>query len=304
MAKVVLMNAAKALAREHGFDTLQLREAIPYMREFQDKTMVVKVGGSVLEDANSQLTFLEDVVFMATIGIRVILVHGGSRQLSAAMKKMGLEPVVRDGERYTDAVTLELAKAEFNKLNSQLVNSIRKLGGLAVGFPASEGTFVRARRKGQDPLNFVGVVTGVDDSSLNSLKEGSIPVITCIGRSDTDFFNINADEVAAELAVAVKAEKLILLTDVDGVKDANGNLFSTLTRDEVERLLADGIIRGGMVPKVSVCLDALKHGVHKTHIVNGEVEGSLLCEVLSDAGAGTEIVAKQSMVAAPDRMKL
>jgi acetylglutamate kinase len=282
MAKVVLMNAAKALAREHGFDSLQLREAIPYMREFQDKTMVVKVGGSVLEDVNSQLTFLEDVVFMATIGIRVILVHGGSR--------------------YTDAVTLELAKTEFNKLNSQLVNSIRKLGGLAVGFPASEGTFICARRKGQDPLNFVGVVTGVDDSSLNSLKEGSIPVITCIGRSDTVFFNINADEVAAELAVAVKAEKLILLTDVDGVKDANGNLLSTLTRDEVERLLADGVIRAGMVPKVRVCLDALKHGVHKTHIVNGEVEGSLLCEVLSDAGAGTEIVAKQST--SSERIKL
>ncbi len=293
MGKVVLLEAARELSTKFGYTPVQLREAIPYIREFQHKVMAVKIGGSVLHDGTSQRTFFEDVVFMAHIGVRMILVHGGSRQLSERMRREGIEPKLQHGERYTDHRTLNLAVEVFNELNAEIVAAIRAVGGKAVGFPAGRGGVVRAERKGRDEGNFVGTVTGIDTERLIALKEQYIPVITCIG-GNGDLFNINADEVAAAIASALRAEKLILLTNVDGVNDAAGHLISTLTLRQTQALLTSGVISSGMVPKVKVCLDALKAGVGKTHIINGSREGSLLCEVLTDTGVGTEIVMRKA----------
>jgi len=289
MIKVVHMRDAKKLWSEFRDQTL------PYIRKFHGKEMVVKVGGSILHETASQDAFLEDVIFMAQIGIRVVLVHGGARHLNDRMQKAGVKPRLKDGERHTDARTLVLAMEVFNKLNDHLVKSIRSLGGQAIGFRAGESAVILAKRKDEDPENYVGTVTGVDGEPIRALKEGYIPVLTCIGTGDSgEHFNINADEVASCLAGGLHCEKLILLTDVDGVKGSDDALISTLTDVEAERLMKIGVISRGMIPKVRMCLDALRDGVHKAHIINGSQEGSLLCEVLSDAGVGTEIVMTKS----------
>lgn len=298
MAKVVLLTAAKRLSAEFGYSKLQLREAIPYIREFQDKTMVVKVGGSILDDDADSRPFLEDIVFMKQIGISVVLVHGGSRDLSNRMAEEGIKPRMMDGERYTDRRTLELAVEVFNKINRQLVTSIKDLGGQALGFPAGGQALIQAERKGDDQGNFVGRVTRVDVERLQSLKPEYIPIATCIGTgASRQLYNINADEVASKIACALRAEKLILLTNVDGVVDAEGQLISTLTHRRTKQLLKAGIIQSGMRPKVRVCLEALQSGVQKTHIINGVKPGSILCEVLTDSGVGTEIVMTKRRVA-------
>jgi acetylglutamate kinase len=291
MSKIVLLNAAKELRRNHGFGPIQLQEAIPYIREFQHKIMVVKVGGSVLDDGANKHAFFEDVVFMADIGVRVILVHGGSRHLSKRMKDEGITPVVENGQRKTDKKTLELAVDEFNKLNLTVVEEVKAAGGRAVGFPAGGTPIVQAKRLGHDKDNFVGKVTVINTDALMAISEGYVPVVTCIGASKSELFNINADDVAGAIAGAMKAEKLILLTDKDGVNDEGGNLMATMTFRQVKNLIAKGVIKGGMVPKVNVCLDALRQGVKKTHIINGSTKDSLLCEVFTDKGIGTEIVA-------------
>ena len=294
MGKVVLLQAAKRLSTQFGYSSIQLREAIPYIREFQDKVMVVKVGGSILNDDDGDLTaqrtFLEDVIFMAQIGIRAVLVHGGSYQLSRRMREEGLSPAVRQGERYTDAPTLSLAVEVFNRINSEIVEAIKALGGRAIGFRAGKDCLIYAERKHKDPNNFVGKVTKVDADRLRALKKGYIPVLTCIGFGEGQLFNVNADEVASRVALALRAEKVILLTNVDGVKDEKGSLISTLTQSRAKRLISSGIVDAGMVPKVRVCLEALEAGVTKAHIINGATEGSLLCEVLSESGVGTELV--------------
>jgi len=292
----VLLNAAKVLAAG-GYTPVELREAIPYIREFQHRIMVVKVGGSVLEkEPAPQRTFFEDVAFMAHLGLRMILVHGGSRQLSERMRAEHIEPTIEDGERHTDRRTLRLAIEEFNKLNKEVVACIKAAGGKAVPFPAGRNDIVEAERKGSDPKNFVGRVTRINADRLRAVKDECIPVITCIG-GNGELFNINADDVAAAIAKELKAEKLILLTDVEGVKDSCGDLISTLTVTRATRLLASRVISKGMVPKVKVCIDALKAGVSKAHIINGNAKGSLLCEVLTDGGVGTEIVMHK-----PDRV--
>lgn len=293
MGNLVLLEAAKKLSSSYGYTPLQLREAIPYIREFHHKVMVVKIGGSVLYAGASQRTFFEDVVFMTQIGVRMVLVHGGSHQLSDRMKAEGITPNIKDGERYTDARTLALAVEIFGQINTAVVDSIKQAGGKAIGFPPGKGNIVRAERKGTDTENFVGRVTHIDTERIFALREEYIPVITCIGSSNGDLFNVNADEVAARIASVLRAEKLILTTDVDGVMDADNRLISTLTLRQARSLVSSQVISSGMIPKVNVCLDALRCGVHKTHIINGKREGSLLCEVLTDSGVGTEIVMRK-----------
>jgi acetylglutamate kinase len=290
---LVLLEAAKKLSSNCGYTPLQLREAIPYIREFHHKVMVVKIGGSVLYGGASQRIFLEDVIFLTQIGVRMVLVHGGSHQLSDRMKAAGLTPNLKNGERYTDARTLALAVQVFGEINATLVDLIKQAGGEAIGFPPGKGSVVRAARKGTDAENFVGRVTDVDTERIFALREEYIPVITCIGSNNGDLFNINADEVAARIARALRAEKLILTTDVDGVMDADNRLISTLTLRQAKSLVSSQVISSGMIPKVNVCLDALRCGVHKTHIISGKREGSLLCEVLTDSGVGTEIVMRK-----------
>ncbi|MBI3768502.1 MAG: acetylglutamate kinase [Deltaproteobacteria bacterium] len=289
MATVVHLRDAKRLWGEFR------DQAMPYIRQFRDKTMVVKVGGSVLHGGTSQKAFLDDVIFMAQIGIHVVLVHGGSRHLTDKMRAAGIEPQVRDGERYTDRRTLAIATSVFNELNAALVDSIRALSGQAIGLRAGDSSVIFAKRKGSDPNNYVGTVTRVDAEPIRALKDGYIPVLTCIGSGDAgEHFNINADEVASRLACELHAAKLILLTNVDGVNGSDGRLISTLTAAEAERLMKTGVISSGMIPKVRMCLDALRGGVRKAHILNGSSKGSLLCEVLSDTGVGTEIVARRT----------
>lgn len=293
-----LLHTAKELSAD-GYTPVELREAIPYIQKFQGCTMVVKVGGSVLEDeTNDHGTFFKDLAFMANIGARMILVHGGSRQLSQRMKAENIEVDINNGVRRTNLRVLRLAVEEFNKLNKRITRCIKAAGGKAIPFPAGKSDIVQAERKSADPDDFVGRVTGVTTDRLTALKDKYIPLITCLGSgSDGTLFNINADEVAAAIAKALKAEKLILLTDVDGVKDADGKLISTLTMRQTHELLASKVIIKGMIPKVKTCIDALNAGVGKAHIINGNKSGALLSEVLTDGGIGTEIVmTKKSLV--------
>lgn len=294
MSNLVLLDAAKKLRKNHGFGALELREAIPYIRAFQGTTMVVKIGGSVLDSPKSGSAFFDDVVFMAEIGVRMILVHGGSRQLTDRMNVKGIKPQIVKGVRFTDRATLELAVSVFNDLNAEIVESVKQHGGRAVGCPAGRGGLVRAVRAGSDERNFVGRVADIDIDAFHAFKDGCIPVVTCIGTDGASLYNINADAVSSGIAGALKAEKLILMTDVDGVRDADGTILPTLTRAKVNELIESGVVAKGMVPKVSVCLEALAAGVHKTHIINGAQTDSLLSEVFTDQGVGTEIIADES----------
>jgi len=293
-----LLHAARELSAD-GYTPVELREAIPYIQKFHHCTMVVKVGGSVLEDEDiDHTTFFKDVVFMAHIGARMILVHGGSRQLTTRMEAEGITPDIVHGVRRTNRRVLGLAVEEFNKLNKRITECVKAAGGKPVPFLAGKSDVIQAERKDKDPENFVGKVTGVNIERLTVLKDKCIPLVTCIGTdSDGTLLNINADEVAAAIAKSLKAAKLIVLTDANGVNDAKGKLISTLTMRQTTSLLASGVINKGMIPKVKTCIDALRAGVGKAHIINGNKTGALLSEVLTDGGIGTEIVmAKKSRV--------
>lgn len=285
-SKIAQLELAKRLSIDPNYAGIDLGEAIPYIREFENKVMVVKVGGSVLEDGDDQRTFLADVAFMARIGIRTVLIHGGSRQLSAEMKRRGMEVRSTDGVRHTEKATLDLAVEVFDEINTRLVEMLRQHSCLA----QRTRDVVFAKRLGVDLTNFVGRIDRIDLRPFEGLKDKTVPVLTCLGFDGRTHFNMNADLVASAVAGELKAEKLILLTDVPGVKSRTGELISTLTTVEAENLISQGVIRNGMIPKVRVCLDALENGVHKTHIIDGSAKGSLLCELLSDSGVGTEIV--------------
>jgi len=282
-----------------------LIEALPFIRNFYGKTFVIKYGGAAQVRQDLKDAFAQDVVLFNYIGIHPIIVHGGGPKISSIMEKMGKKPAFVQGQRVTDRETMDIVEMVLGGLiNKEIVSLINCHGGKALGLSGKDGGLIKAKRKllrtsskkNKDKtidLGLVGEVTGVDNQILISLqKEGFIPVISPIGVSQKgETLNINADSVAAFLASSLKAEKLILLTDVPGVKDKKGRIISTLTKQHIKKLINDGTIAGGMLPKVQACLKAIGSGVAKTHIIDGRVPHCLLLEIFTKKGIGSEILA-------------
>jgi acetylglutamate kinase len=274
-----------------------LAEALPYIRRFAGKTVVVKYGGNALAGTSGHdplASFAEDIVMMRLVGMRPVVVHGGGPQISALMKRLGKEPEFVDGLRVTDAETVEIARMVLKgQVNPQLVAAINVHGNYAVGVSGVDGGLIRARPR--DPkLGFVGDVTTIHPEVINGLLDNEfIPVIATIGCDETgQAYNINADTAAGAIAEALGAEKLIYLTDIEGLRrDVNdaATLIRQTTADELDSLVDDGTIAGGMIPKISSCTQAVRSGVNGGHILDGRVAHVLLLELFTDAGIGTMI---------------
>jgi acetylglutamate kinase len=281
-----------------------LTEALPYIRAFWGKTVVVKYGGAAMTDATLKEHVVADIVLMRYVGMRPVVVHGGGPQIGEAMARAGLTPTFIDGLRVTDEATMRIVETVLvGSINQELVTLMNRKGGQAVGLSGKDGGLIRARksapRKGKGPnaevvdLGLVGEIAGINPRILRTLEEeGFIPIVAPTGVDDEGVtYNINADLAAGEIAAALAAEKLILLTDTDGILDRAGTLYPTLSRDDVEKLIEDGIIAEGMLPKVRACLRALEGGVRKSHIINGKVPHALLLELFTAEGVGTEVFA-------------
>jgi acetylglutamate kinase len=280
-----------------------LIEAMGYIRDFKGKTVVVKLGGSILDDWDLQKKLLVDVVFMSVVGIRPILVHGGGKAITAAMNEAGLEPVWVQGRRYTDERTLAIAEHTLvNKVNKPICDVLNDMGVKAMGLHSLSSCAVFAeplRLQSEDgrklDLGLVGKTTEVNADLLTTLcVNGVIPVIAPVARSKTGGkLNINADSVAGHVAAAVKAEKLVVLSDTHGirmdVKDPE-SWISSVNETEIEKMIKDGVISSGMMPKVEACITALNGGTRKAHIIDGRFPHSLLLEIYTDKGIGTQIV--------------
>ena len=281
-----------------------LAEALPYIKRFFDKTIVIKYGGNAMTDAHLKECFAQDVVLLKLVGMNPVVVHGGGPQINEMLDKLGKKGEFIQGMRVTDAETMDVVEMVLGgQVNKEIVNLINRHGGKAVGLTGQDGNFIHAQKLMMediaDPTKLidvgqVGEITAIDPSIINFLDSGDfIPVVAPIGVGENgDTFNINADVVAGKLAEILGAEKLILLTNTPGVLDKSGNLLTGLTPKEIDGLVADGTLSGGMLPKISSALDAARSGVKTVHIIDGRVEHALLLEVLTDEGVGTLIKAK------------
>ena len=275
-----------------------LVESLPYIKKFRGKTIVVKYGGSAMDDERARRRFCADIVLLKYVGIHPVVVHGGGPQIGQMLKRLGVESRFVGGLRVTDDATMRVVEMVLGgEVNQDLVRLIGQAGGRAVGLTGKDGGLVTARRLGTSPgesdLGRVGEVETVDPKILEKLcADDFIPVIAPIGvDADGESLNINADPFAAKIAAAMRAEKLVLLTDVQGVKAADGTMFSSLKRSQVEALIASQVITGGMIPKVRFGLDALADGVPKVHILSGALDHAVLLEIFTDQGIGTELTA-------------
>jgi len=281
-----------------------LAAALPYIRRFQDKTIVVKYGGNAMTDENLKHCFARDVVLLKLVGMNPVVVHGGGPQIDDLLRRVGKQGQFIQGMRVTDAETMELVEMVLGgQVNKEIVALINQHGGKAVGLTGKDGSFIRARKllmpnrdKPADLIDIgqVGDITSIDPSLISFLDTGDfIPVIAPIGvGEDGESYNINADVVAGKLAEILRAEKLVLLTNTPGVLDKEGNLLTGLTPKQIDDLVADGTLSGGMLPKIGSALDAARSGVRNVHIIDGRVEHALLLEILTDHGVGTMIKSK------------
>ncbi len=282
-----------------------LLEALPYIRRFYNKTIVVKYGGHAMVDEELKKLFAMDVVMMKYIGLNPVVVHGGGPQIGAVLKKLGKESQFIQGMRVTDEETMSIVEMVLvGSVNKEIVGLINRNGGKAVGLSGKDGSLTRAEKyylneeKQKDmpteiiDVGLVGKVKEINAGLIHSLvKDGFIPVIAPTGMGDNgETYNINADIVAGEVAAALKAEKLVLLTDVEGVWDRDKQLINTMDNRRALQMIDDGTIAGGMFPKVKCCLKALRGGVGKAHIIDGRKKHAMLLEVFTDQGVGTEIV--------------
>lgn len=273
-----------------------LLEALPYIKKFNGKLFVIKFGGRVMTDEELRSTFIKDIVMLKFIGINPIVVHGGGSQIDEYLKKLGKEPKFVNGIRVTDDETMEIVEMVLvGNINKKIVADINKMGGKAIGLCGKDGNLIIAEPKkdisGKVNYGRVGNIVSINQKILKTLSYGKfIPVIAPIGvGEDGASYNINADTVAGAVASSLKAEKLILLTNVEGIKDEENNVISSMDDIEVMRNIEKGVINGGMVPKVECCVNALKSGVKKAHIVNGLVEHAVILEIFTQKGIGTEI---------------
>src|SRR5512137_2556020 len=284
-----------------------LMEALPYIRRFSGKTIVIKYGGHAMADEALKKSFALDVILLKYIGINPVIVHGGGPQINETLKRYGIVSEFVKGMRVTDEETMAVVEMVLTgQVNKEVVGYINQHGGRAVGLSGKDGGLLLCRKMLQEvkhddgatemvDIGFVGDVIKVDTTILETLENGGfIPVIAPIGVGLAgESYNINADLVAGRVAEALAAEKLILLTDVAGVKDREGKLLSSIDLSEVSALIDNGSITGGMIPKVTCCVDALQDGVKKAHIIDGRVEHAILLEIFTDVGIGTEIKTRE-----------
>ena len=274
-----------------------LIEALPYIQRFNRKIIVVKYGGSAMVDEKLKMNVIKDVVLLKLVGFKPIIVHGGGKEISSWVKKIGMEPRFVNGLRVTDEPTMELAEMVLNRVNKSLVQLVQELGVKAVGISGKDGGLLNVEKKlsdGQD-IGYVGNIKKVNPELLFDLLEKDfLPIVCPIGYDDNfDSYNINADDAACAIAKAVKAEKLAFLTDVEGVyRDFNdkSSLISELTLEDAEKFISEGNAGGGMLPKLRNCIDALQEGVSRVHILDGRIPHCLLLEIFTNKGIGTAIL--------------
>jgi acetylglutamate kinase len=281
-----------------------LAEALPYIKRFHGKTIVVKYGGNAMTDEHLKQCFARDVVLLKLVGMNPVVVHGGGPQIENLLARVGKKGEFVQGMRVTDAETMEVVEMVLGgQVNKEIVNLINQHGGKAVGLTGKDGNFIRAKKllmENKDnpgdliDIGQVGDIVSIDPSLIALLDTGAfIPVIAPIGvGSEGETYNINADVVAGKIAEVLKAEKLVLLTNTPGVLDQAGNLLTGITPKQVDDMVADGTLSGGMLPKISSALDAARSGVRSVHIIDGRVEHALLLEILTDEGVGTLIKSK------------
>jgi acetylglutamate kinase len=282
-----------------------LMEALPYFQRFYGKTFVIKYGGHAMENEELKTSFAQDIVLLKYVGINPVVVHGGGPQIDSVLDRMGITSRYVRGMRVTDQETLDIVEMVLvGKVNKEIVTLINQHGGMAVGLSGKDGGLILAKKmnvtvasaNGEPPeiidLGMVGEIIGISPLVIESLDENKfIPVIAPVGvGKNGETYNIHADLGAGEIAEALHAEKLILMTDVQGVKDKRGELMSTLKENQARKMIQDGVVGSGMIPKVECCINALKGGVEKTHIIDGRVKHAVLLEIFTKEGVGTEVV--------------
>jgi acetylglutamate kinase len=274
-----------------------LSEALPYIQQFAGRTVVVKYGGAAMKESNLKDKVIRDIVFLSCVGIRPVVVHGGGPEINSWLDKLGIEPQFKDGLRVTDAATMDVVEMVLvGRVNKEIVSLINQAGGAAVGLCGKDGNLIKARPEGREGIGFVGEVNSVDIKLLKSLvNSGYIPVVSSVAADDTgQAYNINADTVAGELAAALEAEKLILLTDTVGIlkdyKDPSTIIYKLDIR-QARELIDSGVVGGGMIPKVNCCVRSLAQGVKAAHIIDGRIPHALLLEIFTNDGIGSMIVA-------------
>ncbi len=274
-----------------------LSEALPYIQRYYGKTLVIKYGGNAMQSEELCRAVISDIVLLSLVGIRVIVVHGGGPEINDMLNKTGKKPVFVDGLRYTDAETMEIVQMVLcGRVGKQLVQLIGEQGGRALGLSGLDGRLFEAKKLAGRDLGLVGEITSINPEPVDhALSGGYIPVVSTVacGEKDGVVYNINADTAAAMLASAVKAEKLILLTDVRGLmrdKNDEATLIPVAALADIPKLIKDGVISGGMIPKIDCCVEAVRQGVSRAHILDGRIPHSILIELLSDEGVGTMIL--------------
>ena len=278
-----------------------LSEALPYIQKFTNRTIVIKYGGAAMKDGSLKDGVIRDLVFLSSVGIRPVLVHGGGPEINNWLGKLNIESQFKNGLRVTDAATMDVVEMVLvGRVNKELVSLINQAGALAVGLCGKDGNLIQARHVGTEGIGFVGEVASVDPQLLKSLVDhGYIPVISSVAADEKgQAHNINADTVAGEIAAALDAEKLILLTDTPGILEDYQNPSSLLTKLDIRTardLITQGIVSGGMIPKVNCCVRSLAQGVKAAHIIDGRIPHALLLEIFTDEGIGSMIVASEYM---------
>ncbi|MCR4925652.1 MAG: acetylglutamate kinase [Clostridiales bacterium] len=268
-------------------------QTLPYIKKFNNKTVVIKYGGNAMINEELKDAVMTDIVLLSLVGINVVLVHGGGPEISDMLKRVGKESQFVNGLRYTDEETMEIVQMVLaGKVNKALVQLLENHGGKAIGLCGLDGGIINAKKHTKVDVGFVGDIEKVDVTLINdAIEKGYIPVISTIGSGkNNEVYNINADTAAARIAAELHAEKLLLMTDVRGLlkdKDDENTLISVVNVSEVKALKNQGIISGGMIPKIDCCVEAVRRGVNRTHIIDGRIPHSILIEMLSDEGIGT-----------------
>jgi acetylglutamate kinase len=276
-----------------------LSEALPYIQLLAGRTVVIKYGGAAMKESDLKEKVIRDIVFLSCVGIRPVVVHGGGPEINTWLDKLNIEPQFKNGLRVTDSQTMEVVEMVLvGRVNKELVSLINQAGGQAVGLCGKDGNIITARPIAQADVGFVGEVSGINTKLIESLVEnGYVPVISSVAVDETgQSYNINADTVAGELAAALGAEKMILLTDTPGILKDYKDPSTLLTKMDIQQareLIQEGVVGGGMIPKVSCCVRSLAQGVRAAHIIDGRIPHALLLEIFTDAGIGSMIVASE-----------
>ncbi len=294
-----MVNAQEYFKEREATRVRVLSEALPYIQQFANRTVVIKYGGAAMKDGGLKAGVIRDIVFLACVGVRPVVVHGGGPEINIWLNKLGIEPQFKDGLRVTDAKTMDVVEMVLvGRVNKELVSLINQAGASAIGLCGKDGNLIQARPVGKEGIGFVGEVTNINPEVIKSLVDnGYVPVISSVAADENgQAYNINADTVAGEIAAALNAENLILLTDTPGILEDYNDPSTLLTKLDINKsrqLIEDGIVAGGMIPKGTCCVRSLAQGVGAAHILDGRIPHALLLEIFTDEGIGSMIVASE-----------